>query len=124
MSKPERAELLGISERQVTRLENGQAVIRDEVLQLVSERTGVPGWFFRTGWEVPPVADEPDLRETVEALQHRLDTLERATRGDALSVFRQALPGLVPELRQALVEAPSPQHASGRPDRSSEGDGA
>lgn len=86
LSKTERAQVLGVSPRTVTRYENGQSDIDPRLLSAISEATGVPEAFFAYGWS----QEDPTAVERVEALEHQLAAIRQsieASRAEAAEAF-------------------------------------
>lgn len=74
LSRREMGQALRVSERQVTRLESGQADVTAEIRQRVAEACGVPSWFMDHGFVVTE-PEEPGVSERLEALERQMDTV-------------------------------------------------
>ena len=86
LSKTERAQALGVSVRQATRIESGQAGIPDGRLEQIAQVTGVPLSFLVDGF----VNDAPSAGERIEALEHQYAAL-RAEIAEARTAAVEAL---------------------------------
>lgn len=75
MNRREMGEALGVSERQVTRLESGQAEVTLEISQRIAVATGVPTWFMEHGFAAPAEPEEPAFAERLETLEHQMGTV-------------------------------------------------
>lgn len=109
LSRPGRAKALGVGPRHVTRYESGETPVPMERWEGVIEATGVPAWFFDTGFEVPPEPVEPTVAERVEALEGKLDTLRPADVAERLTALRAAVLELAAgnlEQTRRLLERP------------------
>lgn len=99
LNKTKRAELLGVSSRQVTRMESGEAEVPAEAWDAISNATHVPAWFFKTGWDVPPEPEAPSVAERVEALTEETAAL-RHVAGDIRALKTEVA---------ALTHTPAPK---------------
>lgn len=112
LSKKARAAALGVGERHVHRIESAEVELDPRRLPGVIEATGVPAWFFETGFSTPPETEEPSVAEKVEALEEQMRTVLRRIGGDE----RRQPPG---DLGRAAQGSPPssphpPQTGSGR----------
>jgi len=102
---------LGVEKRQIGRYKSAKETdLPAHLIPKLIEATGVPSWFFDTGFNARPEGVEPELAERVEALEHRLEAFERA--------------GLSRLLQQAIdrpADPPSEQRPSGSDDQRQEG---
>jgi transcriptional regulator with XRE-family HTH domain len=80
LDKDDRAEVLGVSPRTVTRYQTIGVALSPSQRERVIEATGVPAWFLDSGFEAPPEPEEPTVRERVEALEAKIDGFLRAVR--------------------------------------------
>lgn len=71
----EAGEWIGLSKRQWSRYEAGdwKDSPSSDILERVAQRSGVPVWFMRGGWDADD--RDPSLSERVEAVEHRIDTV-------------------------------------------------
>lgn len=107
LTKAQRAELLGVAPRTVTRVESGQSEVPAGAWPRVIEATGVPSWFASPGFE----QDAPSVVERVEALEHRHSTVV-----DALSSVGRLEEELrLLAARVATVEAEALGRSADRP---------
>jgi transcriptional regulator with XRE-family HTH domain len=97
LSKSDRAAALGVSERQVTRIEAGEVAVNLDRLEAIAQATGVPLSFLREGF----TEDEPALGERVEALEHQLLALQP---NEARRLVAEAVGGLAEQVAQLQRE--------------------
>jgi transcriptional regulator with XRE-family HTH domain len=104
MDKAQRAEVLGVSPRHVTRIESGEVAVDRDKLPAVAAATGVPESFFTEGWP-----DEgPSTSERLERVEHLYATISGRLEQEAEQ--RRAtlteLSGDIRRLEQALAANP------------------
>lgn len=75
LTKEERANVLGVGQRHVSRYEKGETPLRPEVLEKAQEATGVPAWFFELGFTVTPEPEAPSVAERVEAIEYKVASI-------------------------------------------------
>lgn len=97
MTKAERAEVLGVSQRQVTRILSGEVAVDPYKLPAVAAATGVPESFFEEDW----LNGSPSTPERVEALEHQYATLHALVTEAADS--REALADALTETNLVLA---------------------
>ena len=81
-TKAERARILGVALRTVSRWESAETKIPSEAWPLVADATGVPAWFIESGFAIPPQPEEPTLAERVDALEMQISALVKQRAGD------------------------------------------
>jgi transcriptional regulator with XRE-family HTH domain len=108
LSKSARAKALGVSARQVTRIEAGEASVNPDRLAAIARATGVPRGFLEDGF----APDEPTVPERLEATEHQVGTVR-----DEIKELRETdatLQAGIVRLEQALQEIRDRDRRRGR----------
>jgi transcriptional regulator with XRE-family HTH domain len=117
MDKAQRAEVLGVSPRQVTRLLTGEVPLDPYKLPAVAQATGVPESFFEEGWP----DESPSTPERLERVEHLYATLNGRLEQEA-ERRRETLTELSSDIRK-LEQALAASTRPGRRQRGTEGRG-